>query len=132
NASTGGLGGSGEPECETNGECIDQNFGSPYICRDERCIPLTVPGECPVVLGAGQDLENLRKPSPIIFGAYSYVDPTAPRLSVPTLNYELAIDEINGATRGGLPGGPNGSLRPFIAVICSGTDSPDLEKSLGH
>jgi len=84
------------------------------------------------VLGAGQDLENLRKPSPIIFGAYSYVDPTAPRLSVPTLNYELAIDEINGATRGGLPGGPNGSLRPFIAVICSGTDSPDLEKSLGH
>lgn len=132
----GSMGGQGGAppigECETNGECIDGNFGSPFICRDGECIPLTIPTECPIVLGAGQDSENLRKPEPFIFGAYSFVDPTAPRLSVPTLNYELAIDEVNDATRGGIPGGENGTRRPFIAIICSGTNDPDLEKSLGH
>ncbi len=132
NSSGGEAGAGSKGECETNGECIDRNFGSPYICRDEKCVPLTIPEQCPIVLGAGQDNENLRKPSPIIFGAYSFVDPTAPRLSVPTLNYELAIDEVNEATRGGLTGGPDGTLRPFVAVVCSGTNDPDLDKSLAH
>ncbi len=134
--SGGSIGGQGgaplTAECETNSDCIDDNFGSPFICRDGECIALTIPGECPIVLGAGQDSENLRKPEPFIFGAYSYVDPTAPRLSVPTLNYELAIQEVNDATRGGIPGGPNGTRRPFIAIVCSGTQDPDLETSLSH
>ncbi len=132
-APSGGEG--GEPpqvECTTNGDCIDTHFGSPYLCRDGECIPLTIPGECPIVLGAGQDNKNLRTTDPIVFGAYSVVDPAAPRLSVPTLNYELAIDEVNQGTRGGLPDGNTGSLRPFIAVICSATDDPDLDASMTH
>jgi hypothetical protein len=130
---TGGMGGVPiEPECATNSECIDDNGGSAFICREGTCVPLTIPEECPIVLGAGQDLENLRQPEPFIFGAYSYVDPTAPRQSVATLNYELAIDEVNSATRGGIPGGAGGTKRPFIAIICSGTNNPDLELSLGH
>lgn len=129
----GGTGGGPEaPECVTNKDCIDSHVGSPYICRDGSCLSLVTSPECPIVLGAGQDNENLEKPDPIIFGVYSYVDPTAPRLSVPTLNYELAIDEVNEATRGGVPGGSGGTLRPFIAVVCSGTNDPDLDKSLGH
>lgn len=120
------------PECTSNGECIDKNNGSPFLCRDEKCVALTIAGECPIVLGAGQNSENLRKPEPIIFGAYSMVDPTVPRLSAPTLNYELAIDEVNKGTRGGLPGGPGGTLRPFVAVVCSATNNPDLDQSLTH
>lgn len=128
---TGGQGGSA-PECATNGDCIDANYGNPYLCRAGECIALTDPEHCPIVLGAGQDSENLRQPEPIVWGAYSKVDPTAPRLSVPTLNYELAIDEFNVGTRGGLPTGPGGTLRPFVAVVCSGTDEPNLDASLKH
>jgi len=131
----GGGGQGGAPptaECKSNGECIDKNFGSPFLCREGKCVALTIPGECPIVVGAGQDSENLRQPDPIVIGAYSVVDPTAPRLSVPTLNYELAIDEVNAETRGGLPGGSNGTLRPFVAVICGATDDPDLDASLKH
>lgn len=131
--SGGMLGGSGPgDECASHGDCIDAHFGSPYLCREGSCVALTTPDECPIVIGAGQDNKNLRVPDPIIFGAYSVVDPAAPRLSVPTLNYELAIDEVNQGTRGGLPGGTNGSLRPFVAVICSATNDPDLDKSLTH
>lgn len=127
-----GQGGEGPSECATNAECIDKNFGSPYICRLGSCVALTQTPECPVVLGAGQDLKNLRSGDPIVIGAYSYVDPLAPRLSVPTLNYELAIDEFNEGTRGGLPGGAGGKLRPIVAVVCSGTNAPELEVSSEH
>ncbi len=132
--STGGQGqgGEGPSECTTSAECIDANFGSPYICRSGSCVALTQTPECPVVLGLGQDLKNLRLGDPIVIGAYSYVDPLAPRLSTPTLNYELAIDEFNEGTRGGLPGGAGGKLRPIVAVVCSGTNAPDLEASSEH
>lgn len=128
----GGGGGGDSVECTTNGECIDANYGNPWICRAGRCVDLTLPGECPIVIGAGQSNEYLRAEAPILIGAYSYVDPTAPRQSVPTLNYELALDELNEKTRGGLPGGPNGSLRPFVAIVCKGTNSPNLEASAAH
>lgn len=130
----GGMPGGSSPvdECSSNGECIDAHFGSPYLCREGSCLALTTPEECPIVIGAGQNNENLRAAEPIVFGAYSVVDPGAPRLSVPTLNYELAIDEVNQGTRGGLPGGTGGSLRPFIAVICSATNDPDLDASMQH
>lgn len=129
----GGGGGGEEPSgCKTNAECIDENFGSPFVCRSGECISLTQTPECPVVLGLGQDMKNLRSGDPIIIGAYSYVDPLSPRLSVPTLNYELAIDEFNEGTRGGLVGGTGGKLRPLVAVVCSGTNSPDLEASSEH
>lgn len=130
-ANTSG-GASGAPGCTTHMECVEREFGSPYLCRNGSCQSLTLAGECPVVLGLGVDNENLRKPDPIVFGAYSHVDPVAPRLSVPTLNYELAIDEVNENTAGGLPGGSGNTRRPFIAVVCSGTNSPDLDASLSH
>lgn len=128
----GGGGGQGPGECTTHGECIDANFGSPYICRSGQCLSLTQTPECPVVLGAGQDNKNLRNGDPILIGAYSLIDPLSPRLSVPTLNYELAIDEFNEGTRGGLIGGVGGKLRPLVAIVCSGTNSPDLEASSEH
>lgn len=128
-AHMGGEGGTAA--CTTHRECVDEHSRRPFLCKSGKCQSLTH-DECPVVLGLGKDMENLAKPDPIVFGAYSYVDPTAPRVSVPTLNYELAIDEVNTATLGGLPGGAGHARRPFLAVVCSGTDSPNLEASLSH
>ncbi|NLE85690.1 MAG: ABC transporter substrate-binding protein [Myxococcales bacterium] len=133
--SSGGSGGSGEAgsrgaECVEHMDCVNARHGNPHLCREGSCVPLTLARECPLVLGLGKDNENLKRPDPIVFGAYSYVDPIAPRLSVPTLNYELAINEVN--ERGGLSGGTGGTRRPFIAVVCNGRDSPDLDASLGH
>jgi len=96
------------------------------------CVNLTSGVDCPLVLGAGTNYKNLKSGDPIVIGAYSYVDPISPRQSAPTLNYELAIDEFNSHTLGGLPGGESGKLRPIVAVVCAGTDSPDLEASSKH
>jgi len=129
-----GLGGS-DGGCTTNSECIDaeENFGEPAVCRHGTCFPLKVGTECPWVLGAGgEDLDNLRKADPIIIGAYAPIDLGAATKSAYVANYDLAIEEMNEATSGGLTGGPGGSLRPFVAVVCDSIDDPDFDLSLGH
>jgi len=130
---TGGMGGGGSGECTTNSACIDapENFGEPAACIEGTCVPLKT-DECPWVLGLGEDFANLRKPEPIIIGAYAPIDPVAPTTSAYMLNYEFAIDEVNGVTGGGIPGGPGGSSRPFVAVVCDSVDNPDLPASMDH
>lgn len=129
----GGMGGNGpEPVCVTNGDCIDKNLGTPSICRANTCIRLTDGNECPVVLGAGKDNKYLADTNPIIFGAYSKINTGNPILSPPTLNYKLAIEEVNRVTGGGIQLKAGEPPRPFIAVVCNGADNPDLDKSLGH
>jgi hypothetical protein len=126
-------GGGGAPECATHMECVEANFGIPHLCREGACQRLTLPGQCPGVLGLGADNENLKKPDPIVVGLYSYVPADAGwRQSVPTLNYELAINEFNDESNGGLPGGRNNTRRPILGVVCSGTNGPDLDASLKH
>jgi hypothetical protein len=132
-AGTGGMGG-GDGVCTSNSECIDapENFGEPAVCREGSCFPLKIGTECPWVLGVGSDLDNLRQPDPIIIGAYAPIDLGAATKSPYVANYELAIDEMNETTSGGLSGGPGGSLRPFIAVICDTLPGADFDLSLGH
>jgi hypothetical protein len=130
---TGGTGDEGTggeaPECTSNGDCIDARF-EPSICKDGSCVNL-ISTECPLVLGGGdEDLENLRKPAPIIVGAYSNFEPLQVTAKS-AYNYELAFEEFNRATVGGLPGGPNGTRRPLIAVVCTSRDD-DVEPSIDH
>jgi hypothetical protein len=133
NGSGGGGGEGGAPaECTSNEQCFDKSLGSPALCRAGKCVELLKGVDCPLVIGAGADNENLLEADPIVIGAYSLVNPISPRQSVPTLNYELAIQEFNERTLGGLPGGEGGKLRPIVAVVCAGTDSPDLEASATH
>lgn len=127
----GGEGGA-PPECTTNAECIQKAFESASLCRSGHCVRLTTGTDCPLVLGTGTNNENLKKGDPIVIGAYSYVDPISPLQSAPNLNYELAIDEFNARTAGGLPGGENGKLRPIVVVVCAGTGTPNLEVSATH
>ncbi len=131
NTTSNSSGGSaGAPGCSDNAECIDELNGNPAICRDGECIDL-LNDECPLVVGAGDNLKYLKKPAPILIGAYSYVNPQIPGQSVPTFNYELALDEFNSESGGGLQGGPSNSHRPFVAVVCDGVYG-DYEKSMDH
>jgi len=114
----GGSGGGGEAgapegnECDSNGQCIDQHFGQPFVCQQGTCVALTTPA-CPLVVGA----ENLRALEPIVFGAYTLA-PDAVSKSVVTRNIELVISEFTGKVTG-LRGGPNGSRRTLAFVICN-------------
>lgn len=130
----GNVGGEGgAAECATHIECVEKNFGIPHLCREGACQRLTLPGQCPGVLGLGANNDNLKKPDPIVVGLYSYVPPDAGwRQSVPTLNYELAINEFNEESNGGLPGGSGNTRRPILGVVCSGTNGPDLDASMQH
>lgn len=128
---TGGIGGDAG-DCTSNAQCIDDDpYGQATACIDGECTKLIGSG-CPWILGLGEDMKNLRQPEPIILGAFAPIDPVAPGVSPYVLNYELAIDEMNRATSGGLTGGPGGSSRPFIAVICQGLENEDLAGSMDH
>jgi hypothetical protein len=106
--------GASEPpvECADNGECIDDHFGEPYLCRQGQCISLTTK-ECPLVVG----VENLRAPEPIVFGAYTLA-PDAVSRSVVMRNIELVVSEITNKVTG-LRGGPGGSDRTLAFVVCN-------------
>jgi hypothetical protein len=137
---TGGAGGEGgngsgggSSECTTNGECIDAHFDQAMVCRKGTCIPLELPQQCPFVLGVGDDdFENLRQPEPIIIGIYAPFESGVRTKNGYVMNYELAIDEMNQGSGGGLDGGPGGSSRPFIGVVCQGVNDADLGLSMGH
>lgn len=133
-AGSPGAGGEEPTGCTSNEECIDESgLDLPLICRDGECISLIDEQECPLVLsGEGSKSHpNLRKPNPIIFGAYSRIGTLADlALTQPTLNYELAINEINEELGGGLRG-PDGDRQPFVAVICDGL-SDNLDASMDH
>jgi hypothetical protein len=100
------------PECTTNGECIDSNFGQPFVCSAGKCVGL-VTKECPLVVGA----QNLRVPQPIIFGAYALARDSVSRSSV-VRNLELVVEEFTREVTG-LRGGPNGTRRALSFVVCN-------------
>src|SRR5690606_29227280 len=89
--STSTNGTAGAPGCSDNEECIEEKFGEPAICREGECVELLT-SECPAVLGEGSGLANLKQPMPLIFGAYSSMDPVVPKESAPATNYEFAIN----------------------------------------
>lgn len=115
----GTAGDTGTVECQTNGECIDANFGQPYVCQAGHCVSLLTK-ECPLVVGA----QNLRAEEPIIFGAYALA-PDAVSRSVLTRNLDLVVSEFTGKVTG-LRGGPNGSRRTLSFVVCNSSfpDNP--------
>ncbi len=113
-------------ECSSHAECMDEHGGNPFICKAGRCLALTKGDECPLVLGAGEGFENLRNPRVQVFGMYSTVNQSVPRMTISTLNYELAIEEVNRQlAQSSLEQGP------FVAVVCRG-NFPNLDVSLPY
>ena len=132
--SAGQAGAPGSDDCATNEDCIVAHYNLPYVCRDGACVELKSP-DCPLVLGAGEDPENkyLKTSAPIIVGAFANFDPVLP-VSKSRYNYELAFEEFNDRTNGGLPASLGHPRRPLIAVVCGATDFDEerLERSLDH
>ena len=133
NAGTGATAGTaGAGECSTNLDCF-RNSGTdaPSRCRsDGRCVELRT-ADCPVVLTPGGN------PSPsagaayneddaLFVGAYSRNPSLAsvrPEDATITWNYQLALDEISGEDRGGLPDPQSpSSRRPVVVVVCNNDD----------
>lgn len=131
NGATSGSGGTPVvAECKKNADCIDAHDGEPYICRDEACVPLTIPDHCPIAIAGTEEnpTEYLTKPGkPIIFGAYVPIDVANPIGHPYTLNYRFALEEFMESTLGGV-GSP---ARPYVMILCQST-KPDLEASAAH
>jgi hypothetical protein len=108
----GKAGAPSPPECTTNVECIESNFGQPFICSAGQCVDL-VTKECPLVIGA----QNLRVPQPIIYGAYANAPDSVSRSSV-VRNLELVVAEVTRKVIG-LRDGPDGSYRALSFVVCN-------------
>jgi hypothetical protein len=109
---SGAAGAQGVAECTNNGDCIDANFGQPFVCQTGQCVSLLTK-ECPLVVGA----QNLRAAEPIVFGAYALA-PDGVSRSVVTRNLDLAISEFTSKVTG-LRGGPNGTRRTLAFVVCN-------------
>ena len=125
---TGATGGATGPECTTNSDCIIKH-NQPYICKSGACVSLTS-DNCQVLIPNSSSsnynyLNLLQNSTPVIVGGFaSQGDPANAHNTEAIVNWDLAFDDFNTKTLGGLPsfrsGGP---LRPFVGVICQGKDN---------
>ncbi|MFZ5896498.1 MAG: hypothetical protein ACOY0T_35920 [Myxococcota bacterium] len=134
-AGTAGMSGGGgmenPPECTTNGDCIDAHLEQPYLCREGKCLAVTN-DDCPVLLPSRNTLDLLRAKSPILLGGFaSMANAQAPAETLAVINWDLAFDELNDKTLGGLPVGSGGELRPVLGLICQGKTT-DVTPAMGH
>jgi len=130
-AANGGTGGK-PPECTTNGECIDAHVDQPYLCVDGSCLALTS-DDCPQLVPSKNTLEMLRKPAPIIVGAYANMNNADDfHDSQAVINWDLAFSEFHEQTLGGIPNKGGGAARPVLALICQSSTVADITPSLEH
>jgi len=132
----GDAGAAGEtgnpPECTTNGDCIAAHVDQPYLCVDGSCLALTSE-DCPQLVPSTKTLDLLRKPAPIIVGAYANMNNTMDSHdSQAVINWDLAFSEFNDQTLGGIPNSAGGAARPVIGLICQSSTVADITPSLQH
>ncbi len=125
------AGAGGQPECVTNGDCIDLHVDQPYVCKSGACQALTN-DDCPVLIPTNKTLELLRKSDPIVLGAFaSMTNAQDPHDTQAIINWDLAFDELNSSTLGGLPSSNGGDLRPVLGLVCQGKTT-DVSASMTH
>jgi hypothetical protein len=124
-AASAGAPDPGGNQCETNADCVRKNADEPARCRpsDHTCVTLR-DDFCPVVWGDSAD------PNAIFFGAFATLNPSAPEENPIVWAHELALEELSGNNVGGLLGGPNGTRRPLVMLLCSNAE--DVEPALSH
>jgi hypothetical protein len=139
-----GTGGTTGPECTTNNDCISKHNDQPYICKSGSCVLLTSPN-CPVLIPQQSSnpsynyLNLLKQASPIIVGGFANMgNQSDPHNTLALLNWDLAFDEFNTRTLGGLPQYTSGKLqRPFVGLVCQGQTNvsnipKDIPESMRH
>jgi hypothetical protein len=129
---SGGSGGSGgtPPECTTNADCISAHVDQPYVCKTGSCVALTST-DCPILLPSNNTLTYLKTSAPIVIGGYANMNNLAdPHDTLAVINWDLAFNEFNTQTLGGLPV-KSGDPRPILALICQ-SGATDITPSLTH
>lgn len=125
---TGGSGGKKpiDAPCETNAECTERFAAQPARCResDHQCVRLTT-DICPLVYGHPEN------PNAVFFGAFTTYDPAALEVNSIAWAHQLAIEEVNSDSSGGLPDGPGGKSRPLAMVLCSNL-TEDVDEAMKH
>ena len=134
NSGDAGAAGDGTrpPECSTNAECISAHLDQPYLCVEGTCLALTS-DDCPQLVPSIKTLDLLRKPAPIIVGAYANMNNANDfHDSQAVINWDLAFSEFNEQTLGGIPNKAGGAPRPVLALICQSSTVADITPSLAH
>jgi hypothetical protein len=123
---SGSGGSAGAPECTTNLDCFNApgRANEPARCRsDGRCASLRTP-ECPVVLTPGGK-PSYNDDNALFIGAYARnpaVVSARPEDSTIAWNYQLALDEMSGEAKRGLPDVETGQDRPVVVVVCNNNE----------
>ncbi len=118
---TGGGGGGGGPgECDTAQECEDKNGGQPSICRgDTKTCAQLLSADCGEVFG------NYKDPNAIVLGFLGPLTGSDASTGIPIADgTKLALNEFD-KNAVGLPGGPDGAVRPLAMVYCHDLDGPE-------
>lgn len=121
--SSGGVDGVGgtpdSNQCDSNADCAERGAGAPYRCRmsDHTCTPL-LNEACPLAY----DEKNAADPQAIFVGAFATLSSIRPGDNSIIWAHRLALDELNGDSIGGIPGGPGGVRRPLVMVVCNNAD----------
>jgi hypothetical protein len=116
-SSNAGQAGDGSGECTSNLDCVKKyNDAQPYRCRpaDNTCVKLRS-DTCSLVYG------NYKDPNAVYFGAFATFNPSAPGDNSIIWSHLLALDEISGDLKVGLPG-PDKTRRPLVMVVCNNAD----------
>ncbi|HEX7453662.1 MAG TPA: hypothetical protein VF294_15330, partial [Polyangiaceae bacterium] len=118
------------PECTTNADCISAHVDQPYLCKAGSCLRLTTT-DCPVLLPSANTLDLLATADPIVIGGYANMNnPADPHDTLAVINWDLAFNEFDSQTLGGLPV-KSGDPRPVLALVCQ-SGATDITPSLTH
>jgi branched-chain amino acid transport system substrate-binding protein len=125
-----GVGGGvpdGSRGCTSNKECSRADADLPNRCRpaDGVCVRLRT-DECPVSFGDAND------PNAIFFGAFASLESATPPADTAVVRaHRLALEELSGDSAAGLPGGPRGTRRPLVMIVCDNHRAV-VDKGLSH
>ena len=115
---TGG-GGGGAGECETAQQCEDKNGGQPSICRADGTCAQLLSVDCTEYAG------NYKDPNAIVLGFLGPLIGPDASTGLPIADgTKLALNELD-KNAVGLPGGPDGAVRPLAMVYCHDLDGPE-------
>ena len=136
-SNTGGQsntgGGQNQQTCVTNGDCMGAVSTVPYLCKGGHCVQLQT-SSCPVLIPQATAVELLRRSAPIIVGGFSNMtNSNDPHSTQAIVNWDLAFDEFNTRTLGGLPSYQAGGLqRPLLGLVCQGSNNSDIVGTMAH
>lgn len=123
----------GQPAC-SNAKCILEHGSESWICRNNTCVDIKST-DCPVLIPKKTAATLLEQQDVIVVGGFASMNNTSNLYDSQAIaNWDLAFDEFNKATLGGLPGLSGGGQRPLVGLICSTSKATteSIQQSIDH